>query len=45
MNKHKGSLPATGGLGIYLTIGAGVFFMAGTIFWFFRRKRNDELVK
>lgn len=45
MNKHKGSLPATGGLGIYLTIGAGVFFMAGTIFWFFRRKRSDELVK
>lgn len=39
VNKHKGTLPVTGGLGIYVVIGAGVMAMIAAGVWYVTRKR------
>ncbi|MGX7149385.1 SpaH/EbpB family LPXTG-anchored major pilin [Enterococcus ureasiticus] len=38
INKHKGTLPVTGGMGIYLIIGLGITAMMGSGVWYLKRK-------
>ena len=40
-NKHKGTLPSTGGKGIYLYIGAGVILLLIAGLYFARRKHSQ----
>lgn len=40
-NKHKGTLPSTGGKGIYVYIGAGVVLLLIAGLYFARRKHSQ----
>lgn len=41
-NKHKGSLPSTGGMGIYFFIGAGMLLLATGIVYFNKRRKEQH---
>lgn len=41
-NKHKGTLPSTGGKGIYAFIAIGTIAVAGAVFYFTRGRKQTE---
>lgn len=41
-NKHKGTLPSTGGKGIYAFIAIGTITVAGAVFYFTRGRKQTE---